>query len=247
MKINILTLFPEIFQGFTETGIIKRAYNKKIVDFNFVNIRDFASNEYGSVDDYQYGGGSGMVMRFDVLYNALESVKDKGYVILLSADGEVFNQKIANEFSKMDTITLICGRYKGIDSRIENFVDRIISIGDYVLSGGEVPAMVLIDAVVRLIPGAVGNEDSVKTDSFEDKFLQPPIYTRPKEYCGYSVPEVLISGNHKEIELWRKKEALKKTYLRRKDILEKVKLDEQEKELLEKIKQEMRDERNINS
>lgn len=245
MKINILTLFPEIFQSFIDTGIINRAYKNNLIDFHFINIRNFAMNEYGSVDDYQYGGGSGMVMRFDVLHKALESVKDKGFVILLSADGEVFNQKMAKEFSKMNTLTLICGRYKGVDARIENLVNKIVSIGDYILSGGEVPVMVIIDSVVRLIPGAVGNEDSVRTDSFEDKFLQPPIYTRPKNYLGFNVPEVLISGNHKEIELWRKKEAIKRTYLRRKDILKKIKLNEEEKKILKKVKQEIKNERNF--
>lgn len=244
MKINILTLFPEIFKGFLDSGNIKRGIDKGIIKIDIINIRDFAINEYGSVDDYQYGGGSGMVIRFDVLYNALSSVEDRGFVILLSADGEVFNQKMAGEISKKETVTLICGRYKGIDARIENFVDRIVSIGDYILSGGEVPAMVMIDSVTRLIPGVVGNEDSVKSDSFQNELLQPPLYTRPREYLGLSVPEILISGNHKEIKLWRKKEAIKRTYLRRKDILKKVKLDKYDKEVLEKIKQEMKDERN---
>jgi len=244
VKINILTLFPEFFQGFVSTGIINKARKNGIVEFEFVNIRDFSDNEYGSVDDYPYGGGSGMVMRVDIVHKALESLKEKGSVILLSPDGKVFNEDIAYELSKNETLSFICGRYKGVDARIENFTDMSISIGDYILSGGEIPAMVVIDAVVRLISGVLGNEDSAKTDSFVQGFLEPPIYTRPREYLGFKVPDILLSGNHKEIDLWRKKEAIRKTYLRRKDLFDKIKMSEDEIKLFNEIRKELEDEGN---
>ncbi len=220
MKVNIFSIFPSIFNPFLETGIVGRAKEKGIISFNLINIRDFSSDSYGTVDDYPYGGGPGMVMRVEPIVEALESVKKKGITYLLSPRGKNFSQKMARDLSKEKFLSLVCGRYKGVDERVRDFVDGEISIGDYVLSGGEVAAMVVIDAITRLLPGAVGDVDSVNTDSFERGLLDSPIYTRPQEFRGKEVPEVLLSGNHASIEDWRKQEAIKITRRYRKDIME---------------------------
>jgi tRNA (guanine37-N1)-methyltransferase len=203
-----------------ETGIIGRAKEKGSVSFKIVNIRDFASDSYGTVDDAPYGGGPGMIMKVEPIVKALESIEDRGKTYLLSPRGKQFNQKMARKFSMEKNLSLICGRYKGVDERVGDFVDGEISIGDYVLSGGEVAAMVIVEAVVRLLPGAVGDEDSVNTDSFEKGLLDAPSYTRPRDFRGKKVPRVLLSGNHKSIELWRKGKAIKLTKKYRKDIME---------------------------
>jgi len=242
MRINILTIFPEIFSGFISAGIVGRAVSKGLVEFKLVNIRDFATDHYGSVDDYPYGGGSGMVMRVDVVHRALSSIDEPGYRVLTSPKGEVFNQKIAEELKEKDTLTFICGRYKGIDARIEAFVDRVLSAGDFILSGGEVAAMTMMDAIVRLLPGVVGKEDSVNTDSFVSGLLEPPLFTRPGEYMGMKVPEVLLSGNHESIRRWRMKEALRLTMERRPELLDKLEMDEEMGRMLTELKKEKGDE-----
>lgn len=220
MKINILSIFPSLFKTFLETGIIGRANEKGIITFNLVDIRDFSSDSYGTVDDYPYGGGAGMVMKVDPIFKALESLNDKGKTYLLSPRGRRFNQDMARELSGKKILSLICGRYKGVDERVRDFVDGEISIGDYILSGGEVAAMVIVEAVSRLLPGAVGDVDSVNTDSFEKGLLDSPVYTRPQEFRGKKVPEVLLSGNHGEIKRWREESAIKLTRKYRKDIME---------------------------
>jgi tRNA (guanine37-N1)-methyltransferase len=220
MKINILSIFPSLFQSFLETGIIGRAREKGIITFNLIDIRDFSSDSYGTVDDYPYGGGAGMVMKVEPIFKALESLEEKGKTYLLSPRGKHFNQNMARELSKKKILSLICGRYKGVDERVRDFVDGEISIGDYILSGGEVAVMVIVEALTRLLPGAVGDIDSVNSDSFEKGLLDSPVYTRPREFRGKKVPEVLLSGNHGEIERWRKEEAIKLTKKYRKDIME---------------------------
>jgi tRNA (guanine37-N1)-methyltransferase len=220
MEINILSIFPSLFKPFLETGIIGRAKEKGIITFNLIDIRDFSSDSYGTVDDYPYGGGAGMVMKVEPIFKALESLEEKGETYLLSPRGERLSQKMAKELSKKEVLSFICGRYKGVDERVREFVDGEISIGDYILSGGEVAAMVVVEAVTRLLPGAVGDVDSVNTDSFEKGLLDSPVYTRPREFKGKEVPEVLLSGNHGEIEHWREAEAIKLTKKYRKDIME---------------------------
>jgi len=219
MKINILSIFPSLFEAFLETGIVGRAKENEIISFNLINIRDFSSDSYGTVDDYPYGGGAGMIMKAEPIVEALGSIPERGEVYLLSPRGECFSQKIARKLSGKEILTLICGRYKGVDERVRDFVDGEISIGDYILSGGEVAAMVVVDALTRLLPGAVGDVESVNTDSFERGLLDAPVYTRPKEFRGKKVPEVLLSGNHGEIEQWRKEKAVELTKKYRKDIM----------------------------
>lgn len=220
MKINIFSIFPSLFDSFLETGIIGRAKEKGIISFNIIDIRDFSSDSYGTVDDCPYGGGPGMIMKVEPIVKALESLKERGKTYLLSPRGKNFSQKMARELSGEEILSLLCGRYKGVDERVGDFVDGEISIGDYVLSGGEVAAMVIVEAVVRLLPGAVGDVDSVNTDSFERGLLDSPSYTRPREFRGNEVPEVLLSGDHGKIERWREEEAIKLTKKYRKDIME---------------------------
>lgn len=219
MEINILSIFPSLFEAFLGTGIVGRAKENEIISFNLIDIRDFSSDSYGTVDDYPYGGGAGMVMKAEPIIEALESIPEKGEVYLLSPRGECLSQKMARELSEKEILTLICGRYKGVDERVRDFVDGEISIGDYILSGGEVASMVIVEALTRLLPGAVGDVASVNTDSFERGLLDAPVYTRPKEFRGKKVPEVLLSGNHGEIEQWRKEKAVELTKKYRKDIM----------------------------
>jgi len=220
MKINIFSIFPSIFESFLETGIVGRAKEKEIFFFKLIDIRDFASDAYGTVDDSPYGGGPGMVMMVEPIVKALESVEERGTTYLLSPRGKNFNQEMAKDLSKEKALSFICGRYKGVDERVREFVDGEISIGDYVLSGGEVAAMVIVEALTRLLPGAVGDVNSVNTDSFEKGLLDSPIYTRPQVFREKEVPGVLLSGNHAEIENWREEEAIKLTRKYRKDIME---------------------------
>jgi len=220
MKINIFSIFPSLFESFLETGIIGRAKEKGIISFKLIDIRDFSSDTYGTVDDSPYGGGPGMVMMAEPIVKALESLGERGKTYLLSPRGKKFNQKMARELSKEKVLSLVCGRYKGVDERVRDFVDGEISIGDYILSGGEVAVMVVVEALTRLLPGAVGDVDSVNTDSFERGLLDSPIYTRPQEFRGKEVPEVLLSGNHAKIKGWREEEAIKLTRKYRKDIVE---------------------------
>lgn len=221
MKIDILTLFPEMFEGFINSSIIKIAIEKQHVSINTINIRDFATNKHKKVDDYPFGGGAGMVMMAEPVYLAVESIKQKNSkVLLMTPQGQVYKQKMAYDFTKEEHLIIICGHYEGIDERIKEIVDMEISIGDYVLTGGEIPAMVITDSIVRLLDGVI-TEDSHLQDSFSNDLLDYPVYTRPSVFRGMEVPEVLISGHHENINKWRKEESLKRTKERRPDLLEK--------------------------
>ncbi len=215
MRIDILTIFPEIFNGPFDQSIIKRAKDKGLVEIYIHNIRDFSNDKHKRVDDYPYGGEPGMVMMIEPIANAIEWLKSqRSYdeIIFLTPDGETLTQPIANKLSLLNNMILLCGHYKGIDERVrEIYITKEISIGDYVLSGGEIPAMVLVDAIVRLIPGVLGDEQSALTDSFQDGLLSHPVYTRPADFRGHKVPEILRSGNHKDIENWNIQKAIEKT------------------------------------
>lgn len=238
MKINILTLFPGMFEGFTGESIIKRAIAAGILEINIINIRDFAEGKHKQCDDMPFGGGAGMVLKPEPLFKALNTIP-KSKVIYTSPQGERFNQEKAKSLAKEEEITIIAGHYEGIDERvIDRFVDEEISIGDYVLTGGEIPAMVIADAVARLIPGVLGNSASFENDSFYNGLLDHPHYTRPEEYEGMRVPDILMSGHHKNIDRWRLKESLKRTLERRADIMEGRKFTKDEEKLLKEIRDE---------
>ena len=221
MKIDILTLFPNMFNGYLTESIIKRAIEKKLVEINLINFRDFSEYNNHQVDDTPFGGGAGMVLMCDPIYKAVESVKSAdSTVILLTPSGTPFKQKMAYDLSKKKHLIMICGHYEGFDERIRNIVDLELSIGDYVLTGGEVPAMAISDAVIRLLPGVI-NEESHLNDSFNDNYLLDyPTYTKPQDYRGMEVPEILLSGDHKKIDEYRYNESIKKTKELRPDLLE---------------------------
>ena len=243
MKIDYLTLFPEMFDGVLNHSILKRAQDKNIIEVNTVNFRDYAENKHNQVDDYPYGGGQGMVLKPEPVFNAMQDLKrtDKTRVILMCPQGRPFSQAIAKELSEAEHIVFICGHYKGYDERIrENLVTDEISMGDYVLTGGELPAMTMTDAIVRLIPGVLGNEQSHQDDSFSDGLLEFPQYTRPREYKGMTVPDVLLSGNHANIEKWRYEQKLIRTLHKRPDLLEKYQLSDKDKEFLESYKNQLK-------
>ena len=227
MKVYILTLFPEMFSGVFQKSILKRALDKKLLEINLINIRDFATNRHKTVDDTPYGGGRGMILKVDIVIKALESIKPKPYSILLSAGGKKFNQHMAKQFSGKNSLALICGHYEGVDVRVEKFVDTVITVGDFVLTGGEIAAMAIVDSTTRLIPGVI-HPDSLKTESFTRSInhqpstinlLEYPQYTKPTDFRGLKVPKVLISGNHQQIEKWRKEASQKVTRKYRKDLL----------------------------
>lgn len=223
MKITILTLFPEMFKGILSESIIGRAQKNGLVDIEVVNLRDWGIGNHKTVDDTPYGGGAGMVLRVDVVAKALKDIKKKNpkaITILLTPQGEKYDQKKARSLSgKKEGFILICGHYEGFDERVRDLVDEEISLGDYVLTGGEPAAAVIVDSVVRLLPGVLGKEESHEHESFENVTLEHPHYTRPEEFEGKKVPEVLLSGNHAEINKWRREEAIKKTKKRRPDLL----------------------------
>jgi tRNA (guanine37-N1)-methyltransferase len=223
MKIDIITVVPEILSGPFSHSIMKRAQTKGLLEVNVINLREYTTYARAQVDDYPFGGGAGMVIMIEPLVNALEALqKNTQYdeVIFLTPDGETFNQKMANQLSLKKNLLMICGHYKGIDQRFrDHFVTKEISIGDYVLSGGELAAAVLTDSIGRLIPGVLNDETSALSDSFQDDLLAPPVYTRPENYKGWKVPEVLMSGNHKNIDQWRAEQSLERTRLRRPDLL----------------------------
>lgn len=226
MRFDILTLLPELLEGPFSASIMKRAQDKKLVEIHFHNIRDYATNKHKNVDDYQYGGGAGMVMSIEPIVNVIEKLQNErtyDEVIYMTPDGVLLEQAVCNDLSLKGNIILLCGHYKGIDERIrEHFITKEISIGSYVLSGGEIAAAVLTDAVVRLLPGVLNDETSALTDSFQDNLLSPPVYTRPPEFRGWKVPEVLLSGNFPNIEKWREDKALERTKDRRPDLLNKT-------------------------
>jgi len=236
MKFDILTLFPEMFEP-VKQSIIGKAVQKGIININLINIRDFSKDKHKKVDDTPYGGGAGMVMKPDVVYDAYDSIKEKdAKVIYLSPQGKVLNQDKVESLSKESHLILLCGHYEGIDQRvIDEIVDEEISIGDYVLTGGEIPAMVLIDSVCRYIDGVL-KEDSIKEESFSSGILEYPQYTKPETFKDKKVPEVLLSGHHENIAKWRRNEALKNTYLKRKELLDNIELSKEEKEVLEDLK-----------
>lgn len=224
MRIDIITIFPDFFSNFFNYSIINRAQENNTVELHIHNLRDYSSNKQKSVDDYQYGGGAGMVMTIqpiDKCINKLKSQRDYDEVIFLSPDGHTLNQKICNKLSINKNLILLCGHYKGIDQRVrEIHITKEISIGDYVLTGGEAAAAILVDAVVRLIPGVLSDTTSALTDSFQDNLLAPPIYTRPSNFNGHKVPDILLSGNEQKIIKWRDAESLRKTKKYRPDLLE---------------------------
>ena len=222
MKIDILTLFPDMFKGVFSGSIIKRAIDLEKVEINLINFRDYTNDLHNKVDDTPYGGGAGMVLMPQPIFDCVKSINtDDSVVILLTPDGVPYKQNISYRLSRKKHIILICGHYEGFDERIRSICDMEISIGDYVLTGGEIPSMVLVDSIVRLIPGVI-REESHLEDSFNDNYLLDyPTYTKPRVYEGMEVPEVLLSGNHEKIRLWRENEALKRTKLRRPDLLEK--------------------------
>ncbi len=239
MECHIITIFPEFFSGILTTGILRRAQEKGLLKVSLISLRDFANDSYRTVDDYPFGGGAGMILKPEPVFKAVESVKkEDSFVILTSPKGERFDQKKALALSKKEDLIFICGRYKGVDERIMNLVNCEISIGDFILSGGEVACAVILESCVRLIPGVVGDEESVATDSFISGILDAPYWTRPQDFRGYKVPEVLLSGDHEKIRRWRRKEALRITLLRRPDLLEKANLSEEDLKLLQEIKEE---------
>ena len=237
MKINVLTLFPDMFTPLT-TSMLGRGLEDGKWQLNLVNFRDFTTDIHHHVDDSPYGGGAGMVLQIMPIKKALDSIANKGKVIITAPQGKTFNQKIAQEWSKEENLTFICGHYEGFDQRIYDLADETVSIGDYVLTGGELPAMSMIDATVRLIPGVLGNIASPVEESFTRGLLEYPQYTRPEDFEGKKVPQVLTSGNHQKIDEWRHKEALRATYLYRPDLLENYNLSKEEKRMLTEIKQE---------
>jgi len=222
MRIDIITVVPEILKSPFESSILKNSIDKGIVNVKIHNLREYSNNKYKSVDDYQFGGGAGMVLMIEPIDKCISKLKNErkyDEVIYLSPDGENLNQSIANKFSMLNNIIILCGHYKGIDQRIrDNLITKEISIGDYVLSGGELAAVILCDSIIRLIPGVIGDETSALTDSFQDNLLSSPIYTRPREYKGWEVPEILISGNTEKIEKWRMEKAIEVTKNKRPDL-----------------------------
>lgn len=240
MRIDIVSLFPAMFQSPFGDSIIRRALDNGILDIHILNPRDFAFDRHKHVDDVPFGGGSGMVLKPEPMFRALHFLFattnfERRRVILTSPDGEVFGQQKAKELSTFDQLIFICGHYEGFDARITELADETFSIGDYVLTGGELPTMVMVDAIARMIPGVLGSEESARTDSFYHGILEHPQYTRPREYQGRSVPAVLFSGNHAKIAEWRRHEALRLTFERRPDLLEKAELTESDRMFLDKL------------
>ncbi|GMN09147.1 tRNA (guanosine(37)-N1)-methyltransferase TrmD [Croceitalea sp. MTPC9] len=224
MRIDIITVLPELLKSPFEASILKRAIQKKLVEVHLHNLRDFSIGNYNQVDDYQFGGGAGMVLMaepIDKCISNLKSERDYDEIIYMSPDGETLNQGMANNLSLKKNIIILCGHYKGVDQRVRDlFITKEISIGDYVLSGGELAAAVVSDTIIRLLPGVLNDETSALTDTFQDNLLAPPVYTRPSDYKGHKVPEVLLSGNFPKIEKWREEQALKRTEKLRPDLLE---------------------------
>lgn len=244
MKIDVLTLFPRMFQGPLTESIIGKAIDKDLLQVNVMNFRDYTDNKHQNVDDYPYGGGAGMLLKAQPIFAAIDAVNEKSpetkkRVILLDPAGIPFTQSVAEELAAEEHLVFICGHYEGYDERIRTLVTDEISLGDYVLTGGELGAMVMIDATVRLLPEVLGNDQSAKTDSHSTGLLEHPQYTRPAEYRGMKVPDVLISGNHKKIKEWQDKESIRRTVERRPDMLETAQLTDEQQNYLEEIKNEI--------
>lgn len=242
MLIDVITIFPEMVAVPLQQSILKRAADKGLLEVRVHNLRDFTQDKHQTVDDYPYGGGAGMLMKPEPIFRAVNSLKqEKTKVILMCPQGEVFSQPKARELAHEEHLLFICGHYEGVDERVRDYlVDEEISIGDYVLTGGELPALVVIDSLSRMIPGVVKEIDSVIQDSFYNGLLDYPQYTRPAEFSGYKVPEVLLSGHHENIALWRKKESLRRTFLKRPDLLEQKELSQEEIRLCQEIKKELK-------
>lgn len=237
MIIDIITIFPEMFKGIINSSIIKRTIEKQLLTINVHDFREYTVNKHKKVDDTIYGGGAGMLIQCQPIIDNLKAINDydKAYKIITSAQGNIFNQAKAKQLSELDHLIIICGHYEGIDNRVLNYVDEEISIGDYILTGGEIPALTIIDAVIRLIPNAI-TDMSIVEESFQSGLLEYPQYTKPYEYDGYTVPDVLMSGNHEEIRKYRKFESLKKTYQKRPDLLKNYDLNQEEIKFLDNIK-----------
>lgn len=239
VRFDILTLFPEMIEGMLNQSILKRAIEKKIIEVNIINFRDFSTNKHSTVDDYAYGGGAGMLISVEPIHLAMKTIPniDKTYKILTSPSGNVYNQNKAEKLSKLDHIVIVCGHYEGIDNRILDYIDEEISIGDYVLTGGEIPACAIIDSIARLVPGVISDE-SIVGESFTMGLLEYPQYTRPYEYDGKKVPDVLVSGHHANIKKWQRYQSLKKTYEVRPELLGNIALTNEDIKMLEEIKNE---------
>lgn len=235
MRIDVLTLFPEMFTGVVNSSILQRAIGENHLEINIIDYRKFSLDKNHKVDDYPYGGGAGMVIEVEPIVLALRSLP-KGYTILTSPKGATYNQNKAKELSKKDHLIIICGHYEGIDNRITNYIDEEISIGDYILTGGEIAALAMIDSIARLIPNVLGNKESLQSESFEE-LLECPQYTRPEEFEGHKVPSVLLSGHHENVRKWRRFQSLKRTYERRQDLLEKAQLSKEDLKFLKLIKE----------
>ncbi len=239
VRFDILTLFPEMIEGMLNQSILKRAIEKKIIEVNIINFRDFSTNKHSTVDDYAYGGGAGMLISVEPIHLAMKTIPniDKAYKILTSPSGNVYNQNKSEKLSKLDHIVIVCGHYEGIDNRILDYIDEEISIGDYVLTGGEIPACAIIDSIARLVPGVISDE-SIVGESFTMGLLEYPQYTRPYEYDGKKVPDVLVSGHHANIKKWQRYQSLKKTYEVRPELLGNIALTNEDIKMLEEIKNE---------
>ena len=236
MRIEVLTIFPGLFSGALDYGLIHQAKKKGILDLGIRDLRDFTHDRHRSVDDMPYGGGPGMVFKPEPIFEALEKVKQPGATVVLpDPQGEVFQQEIAKELARAEMLVFVCGRYEGVDERVHRMVDRQLSVGDFITMGGELPSLLMIETIVRFLPGVVGREDSVLQDSFQDSLLDYPQYTRPEDFRGMKVPEVLLSGNHEQVRIWRRRMSLKRTLEKRPDLLKKAHLSEEDRKLLREI------------
>ena len=233
MNYNIITIFPDLIDAFSDTGFIKRSIKNNIININIINLREYSASKHKRVDEKTYGGGPGMVMQYQPIYDAIKNIKDSGPIIYLSPQGEPLTQVKLKKLASEENLTILCGRYEGIDQRVvDDLVDEEISLGDYVISGGESASMVLLEGITRLIPGAVDDEESVNQDSFQAGILDYPHYTKPEKINGMKIPDVLISGNHEKIEIWRRKQALGLTWRKRPELLKNVKLSKEDDKLL---------------
>lgn len=237
MRIEVLTIFPNLFSSVLDYGLIHQAKKKGILDLQIRDLRDYTRDRHRTVDDEPYGGGPGMVFKPEPIFEALDQIKRPGAVVLLpDPQGELFRQEIAKDLARNEMLIFVCGRYEGVDERVREVVDRVLSVGDFVTMGGELPSLLMMESIVRFLPGAVGREDSVELDSFQESLLDHPHYTRPAEYRGLKVPDVLLSGNHEQVRIWRRKMVLKRTLEKRPDLLQKAHLNEEDEKLLREIK-----------
>lgn len=237
MRIDIITIFPKMVDAYLNESILKRAIQDKKVEFNVINLRDYSDLKHNQVDDTPYGGGSGMLLQFPPFYRAINDLKKENTrVLLTSPKGKTYNQALARDYASLEHIIILCGHYEGIDHRVNHFIDEEVSVGDYVLTGGELSALILTDSIVRLLPGVI-EEESHLNDSFEDGLLEHPHYTKPQRFEGFDVPEILLSGNHGKIAEWRRFMSLKETYHKRPDLLKKLELSKKDLEMLEIIKE----------